>query len=72
MSGIDIIGWVAAKEYTENKRPYLHMYVELSRDAVTSEAVSCDILRERLTIYFKYVDSDYNDLKKILGIDPLK
>ncbi|MGI6202706.1 MAG: auxin-responsive protein [Eubacteriales bacterium] len=72
VSGIDIIGWVAAKEYTENKRPYLHMYVELSRDAVTSEAVSCDILRERLTIYFKYVDSDYNDLKKILGIDPLK
>lgn len=72
VSGLQITDWVAAKEYTENKRPYLHMYVELSSDAVTSGAVSCEILRDRLTIYFKYVDSDYSDLKRILGIDPLE
>ena len=34
--------------------------------------MSREILRDRLTIYFKYVDSDYNDLKRILGIDPLE
>ena len=25
-----------------------------------------------LTIYFKYVDQDYRDLKRILGMDPLE
>ncbi|HHW25673.1 MAG TPA: GH3 auxin-responsive promoter family protein [Bacillota bacterium] len=72
VSGLGVADWVAAKEFTETKRPFLHMYVELSREAVTSGAVSREILRDRLTIYFKYVDSDYNDLKRILGIDPLE
>ena len=34
--------------------------------------MSCEILKEHLTPYFKYVDSDYKDLSKILGIDPLE
>lgn len=72
VSGISTADWVAAKEYTPNKRPYLHMYVELTTDAVTTSAVSREILRDHLTIYFKYIDNDYKDLKKILGIDPLE
>ena len=48
------------------------MYVELTTDAVTTSAVSREILRDHLTIYFKYIDNDYKDLKKILGIDPLE
>ncbi len=72
VSGLPVAGWVAAKEYTPNKRPYLHLYIELKADAITSSAVSCEILRDHLTIYFKYVDNDYKDLKKILGIDPLE
>lgn len=33
--------------------------------------MSTDILKELLTTYFKYIDQDYRDLKKILGMDPL-
>ena len=40
--------------------------------AQITQAISIEILREQLSIYFKYVDQDYQDLKKILGIDPLK
>ena len=35
------------------------------------QAMSTDILKELLTTYFKYIDQDYRDLKKILGMDPL-
>ena len=37
-----------------------------------SSAVSREILKEHLGIYFKYIDHDYKDLKKILGMDPLE
>lgn len=33
--------------------------------------MSSEILKELLSTYFKYIDSDYRDLKKILGMDPL-
>ena len=46
--------------------------MELAPEALTSRAVSEQILREHLTIYFKYVDQDYHDLKHILGMDPLE
>jgi GH3 auxin-responsive promoter. len=72
VSGIGVADWVVAKEYTPNKRPFLHLYIELKTDTVTSSAISREILRDQLTIYFKYVDNDYKDLKKILGIDPLE
>ena len=29
LSGLPIRSWIAAKEYNEQNRPYLHMYVEL-------------------------------------------
>ena len=48
------------------------MYVELSTDSIASSAVSKEILKEHLTVYFKYVDHDYKDLKVILGMDPLE
>ncbi|MDF2513598.1 MAG: auxin-responsive protein-like protein [Herbinix sp.] len=50
----------------------VHMYVEMKTDGVVNTAVSKDILREHLSIYFKYFDNDYKDLKRILGVDPLK
>ena len=28
-------------------------------------------MKSLLTTYFKYIDQDYRDLKKILGMDPL-
>lgn len=72
LSGLAITQWFAAKEFTRDNKPFLHLYVELSAKALTSQAVSEQILREHLTIYFKYVDQDYHDLKHILGMDPLE
>lgn len=71
LSGLPIENWVALKEYNENNRPYLHMYVELNQAVLVSQAMSADILKELLSTYFKYIDQDYRDLKKILGMDPL-
>ena len=48
------------------------MYVEMDADSVVSSAVSKELLKDHLTVYFKYVDQDYNDLKRILGMDPLE
>lgn len=73
LSGLEVAGWVALKKFTPDKgRPYLHMYVELAPGTVVNRAVSRELLKEHLTIYFKYVDQDYQDLKRILGMDPLE
>ncbi|MEG2174766.1 MAG: hypothetical protein RR135_04695, partial [Oscillospiraceae bacterium] len=50
---------------------FLHLYVEMKREALESVAISRQILAEHLSVYFKYLDSDYNDLKRLLGIEPL-
>ena len=62
-----ITNWVAAKEYNEQNRPYLHMYVELERDAMLNSAMSATILKDLLSTYFKYIDQDYRDLEKDFG-----
>ena len=72
LSGLQIENWFAAKEYTKNNKPLMHLYVELKKDSLANSAVSKEILKEHLTIYFKYVDHDYKDLKFILGMDPLQ
>lgn len=73
LSGVETAGWVALKEFTADKgRPYLHLYVELSPNTIVNRAVSRELLKEHLTIYFKYVDQDYHDLKRILGMEPLQ
>ena len=71
LSGLKVQDWFAQKEYTRSNRPQLHMYVELDSGALSGMAANIDVLKEHLTIYFKYLDSDYADLKKILGVDPL-
>ena len=71
LSGLPPMEWFAVKEYTKENRPQLHMYVELGRQALLSAAVSKEVLKEHLSVYFKYMDQDYSDLKKILGVDPL-
>ena len=72
LSSLPIAAWTAKKEFTDNNRPYLHLYVELERDHLAGSAVSIRILQDQLGIYFRYLDQDYEDLKKILGVDPLK
>jgi hypothetical protein len=72
LSGLVIEEWIAVKEYNKQNKPLMHMYVEMKRDSLVNAAMSKEILKEHLTIYFKYVDQDYKDLKHILGMDPLK
>ena len=72
LSGLQIVDWVAAKEYNHEKRPLLHLYVEIEAQSLVSLALSKEILREHLSVYFKYVDQDYKDLKRILDVDPLE
>ncbi|MGB4659562.1 MAG: GH3 auxin-responsive promoter family protein [Mobilitalea sp.] len=72
LSGLPIEDWVAVKEYNKQNRPLMHIYVEMKRDSIVNMAMSREILKEHLTIYFKYVDHDYKDLKRILGMDPLE
>lgn len=72
LSGLAIEDWFAVKEYNKENRPLLHLYVEMKRDALDNKAISREILREHLSVYFKYIDNDYKDLKRILGMDPLE
>lgn len=72
LSGLPIEDWVVIKEYTENNKPVMRMYVELKPECIVNSAVSRTVIKEHLTIYFKYMDQDYEDLKKILGMDPLE
>ncbi len=72
LSGLPIENWIAVKEYNKDNRPKMHMYVEMESNAMVNAAMSKEILREQLSIYFKYVDQDYKDLKHILGMEPLE
>ena len=72
LSGLSVKDWIAAKEFSENNRPFLHLYVEMEEDSFLSNAITIDVLKEHLGVYFKYLDNDYKDLKRILGIDPLE
>lgn len=70
LSKLDIPEWFAIKENVDYNRSYLHLYVEVGADGI-KEAMTKDIIKEHLSIYFRYVDTDYNDLKHLLGLDPL-
>ena len=72
LSGLGIHDWAARKEYSADNRPYLHLYLEIASGSLEVMAVSKQLLREHLSVYFKYFDNDYNDLKKMLGIEPLQ
>lgn len=70
LSKLDLTEWFAVKEFDEYKRPFLHLYVEVGSEGIRG-ALTKDIIKEHLSIYFRYVDADYKDLKSLLGIDPL-
>ena len=72
LAGIPVEDWFACKEFSDDNRPYMHLYIELKAESIKHSAMTCELLREHFSVYFKYLDNDYQDLKKILGIDPLK
>lgn len=72
MSCLPVADWFAVKEYDEQGHSFLHLYAELEAGARQSPALSREIIREHLSVYFRYYDGDYKDLKRLLGIDPLE
>ncbi|NLB52450.1 MAG: GH3 auxin-responsive promoter family protein [Syntrophomonadaceae bacterium] len=71
LSKLDINDWCALKEYDNQNRAFLHLYVEVSPKGVHT-ALTRDIINEHLAIYFRYIDTDYKDLKSLLGLEPLQ
>lgn len=71
ISKLDIDDWFAVKDVTEDNRSCLHLYVEVGQEGMRS-GLNQDIIAEHLSIYFRHIDSDYKDLKALLGMDPLK
>ena len=72
ISHLPIGDWCAAKEFDENGHPFLHIYLEMQSGHAVNFALTQKILTEHIGIYFKYMDNDYNDLKRLLGMDPLQ
>ena len=72
LSRLDIGDWVVKKEFNGNDDPFLHLYLEIPPDAQASEVATRAVLTEHLSLYFKYFDSDYGDLKKLLNMEPLQ
>ena len=72
LSRLELGDWILKKEFNQNDDPFLHMYLEIPPDAQASEVVTRSVLTEHLSLYFKYFDSDYGDLKKLLNMEPLE
>ena len=72
LSHLTLGDWVLKKEYDEGENPFLHMYLEIPPEAQEREVTVRQVLQEHLSVYFKYFDSDYGDLKKLLNMEPLQ
>lgn len=72
LSRLGVSRYFALKEHDETRRPYLHLFVEVEKDAMYAAGMTEHLIREQMSIYFKYLESEYGDLKDILGMDPLK
>lgn len=71
VSKLDISDWFAVKEVDETNKAFVHLYIELIPNQIRG-GLTKEIINEHLAIYFRYIDSDYKDLKSLLGIEPLK
>lgn len=76
LSKLDISEWFAVKEIDASKRAILHLYVEVDYAEVNSlgigSAMTKEIIKDQLSVCFRYIDSDYKDLGSLLGIEPLE
>lgn len=72
LSKMNISNWFAIKKFDKQKRPFVSLYIELDNGPNNPGLEDVDLIKEQLEIYFKYVDSDYKSLKKMIGIDPLQ
>jgi len=65
-TGLKYNDWVAKKE-TDTEYPTLHIYIELAMPSKVSEEKAQDMIRQSFSDNF----SDYNDMKEMLGIEPV-
>ncbi|MHC1786939.1 MAG: GH3 auxin-responsive promoter family protein [Christensenellales bacterium] len=72
VSRLPIKQWCACKEYNSDKLAYLHMFVELQDESPAMQAAAAEVVKEHLSIYFRYYDQDYVSLKKLIHMDPLQ
>jgi len=72
LSHLHIDAWFARKCYDSQARPYINLTIELNHPQNEPGIDNADLIKEQLEIYFKYIDSDYANLYKMLGIEPLK
>lgn len=72
LSRLNVANWFAIKKYDEQKRPYIAMYLEMQVSEKGEGLLDPDLIKEQLEIYFTYIDEDYRNLKKMIGIEPLE
>ena len=71
MSRLPVGDWFALKEYDGDKRSFVHFYVEVLADVPEASFLNEQIIRDHFSVYFRHYDHDYQDLKRLLGVEPL-
>lgn len=72
ISRLPIRDWFALKEYDGDKISFMHFYAEIDIDTPEAAILDEKLIREHFSIYFRHYDHDYNDLKRLLGVEPLE
>jgi hypothetical protein len=71
LSTLNISQWFAVKEIHVSRQSFLHLYIEMDFQEEGS-ALTEKRVKERLSICFRDIDSDYKDLESLLGIEPME
>ena len=66
-SGVKYNDWVAQKQ-NNGRYSFLHLYIELVKGITIPEDKVQEIIRQAFSMYF----SDYNDMKEMLGMEPVE
>lgn len=72
LSRLPVGQWFALKEYNGDKRSYMHFFVEIEEKTPEASYLNEQLIKEHFSVYFRHYDHDYNDLKRLLGVEPLK
>lgn len=72
LSRLSLGDWLLKKEFDQTGSPFLHLYAEVPPETQVGQVTAREILTQHLSLYFKYFDSDYEDLKKLLNMEPLQ
>lgn len=71
LSHLPISNWFARKSYDDQKRPYINLVIELNPSSSDPGWDRIDMIKAQIELNFSYVDQDFKNLRKMLGIEPL-